>query len=90
MRKPWGGRHVILIGDPAQLPPVHRKDFFSTRLWAQFSVLLLKEVKRASDPLLCSVLAKLRVGQCDEEVTETAPPGEGYFQHSAVQDCGSL
>jgi hypothetical protein len=70
MSKPWGGRHVILLGDPAQLPAVNKRDIFSTKLWTRFSVLLLREVKRASDPLLCNVLAKLRAGQCDEEVTE--------------------
>lgn len=29
----WGGRHVILLGDPAQLPAVSRKDIFGTTLW---------------------------------------------------------
>ena len=36
----WGGRHVLLLGDPAQLPAVSRTDIFGTTLWRQFSVLL--------------------------------------------------
>ena len=43
---PWGGRHVILLGDPAQLPAVSRSDIFATQLWRTFSVMLLRETKR--------------------------------------------
>jgi len=53
---------------PAQLPAVRRTDIFGTMLWRQFSVLLLREVKRAVDPALASTLAKVRMGICDEEV----------------------
>ena len=37
--KPWGGRHVILFGDPAQLPPVSHCDIFNTKLWLKFAIL---------------------------------------------------
>ena len=67
-KHPWGGRHVLLLGDPAQLPAVSRMDIFGTTLWTQFTVLLLREVKRAVDPALASTLAKVRVGICDDEV----------------------
>ena len=40
---PWGSRHVILLGDPVQLP-VSNWDIFGTNLWISFSVLLLREV----------------------------------------------
>ena len=29
-RHPWGGHHVILLGDPAQLPAVYGTDIFGT------------------------------------------------------------
>ena len=50
--KAWGGRHVILFGDPAQLPPVSNTDIFDTKLWFNFSILQLKEIVRAKDPVL--------------------------------------
>ena len=65
---PWGGRHVILLGDPAQLPAVSQRDIFGTNLWTNFKVLLLREVKRASDPYFAFVLAKVRLGICDPDV----------------------
>ena len=67
-KHPWGGRHVILLGDPAQLPAVSSRDIFGTDLWKTFSILLLREVKRAKDPQLQSLLEKVRVGVYDEEV----------------------
>jgi len=70
----WGGRHVLLLGDPAQLPAVSRTDIFGTTLWRQFYVLLLCEVKRVVDPALASTLAKVRMGICDEEVDILCSP----------------
>ena len=52
---PWGGRHVILLGDPAKLPAIGHRDIFGTQLWRTFSVLILREVKCATDPQQCSV-----------------------------------
>ena len=60
--KPWGGRHVLLFGNSAQLPPVSHADIFNTRLWAKFSILQLKEVVRATDPVLSSMLLRVRQG----------------------------
>ena len=67
-RLPWGGRHVIMLGD--QLPAVGRSDLFGTQLWRTFSVLVLREIKRSQDPVLTSVLTKVRMGLCDKEVTD--------------------
>ena len=69
-RNPWGGRHVILLGDPAQLPAVSGIDIFGTYLWHKFTVILLQEVNRATDPTLCAVLSKIREGICDTHVSE--------------------
>ena len=67
-RHPWGGRHVILLGDPAQLPAVSGKDIFGTYLWHRFTVLMLRELKHAADPTLSLVLTKIHEGICDNDV----------------------
>ena len=47
--KPFGGKHVILLGDPAQLPPVGAT-IFNTSLWTRyFQILLLKDVVRQTN-----------------------------------------
>ena len=69
-RLPRGGRHVIMLGDPAQLPAVGRSDLFGTQLWRTFSVLVLGEVKRSQDPVLTSVSTKVRMGVYDNKVTD--------------------
>ena len=69
-RHPWGGRHVILLGDPAQLPAVSGKDIFGTYLWHKFTILMLREIKRATDPTLSLVLTKIHEGICDSEVSK--------------------
>ena len=66
--KAWGRRHVILFGDPAQLPPVSNTDIFNTKVWFNFSILQLKEIVRAKDPVLSSILLKIREGICDDHV----------------------
>ena len=63
-RHPCGGRHVILLGDPAQLPAVSGIDIFGTYLWHRFTV-LLREIKRATDPVLSKLLTKIWEGICD-------------------------
>ena len=65
---PWGSRHVIMLGDMAQLPAVGRRDLFGTNLWRTFSVMVLSEVKRRQDPVMSSVLSKIRMGVRDSEV----------------------
>ena len=65
---PWGGRHVILLGDPAQLPAVSGTDTYGTNLWHNFTVLLLREIKRATDPTLASILTKVHEGVCESRL----------------------
>ena len=41
---PWGGRHVSLFGDPAQLPPVSNTDIFNIKIWLSgFSIMQLRK-----------------------------------------------
>ena len=64
-----GGHHVLLFGDPAQLPPVSNTDIFNTKIWLNsFSVMQLKEPVRAKDPILSTSLLKIREGIVDDEV----------------------
>ena len=74
-RHPWGGRHIILLGDPAQLPAVSGIDIFGTYLWHKFRVLLLREIKRATDLALSSVLSKIHEGICDNHVSQVCKQG---------------
>ena len=58
-----------MFGDPAQLPPVSHCDIFNTKPWLNFAILELKEVVRAKDATLSSILLKIRNGICDEQVS---------------------
>jgi len=66
--KAWGGCHIILFGDPAQLAPVSNTNIFNTKPWFNFSILQLKEIVRAKDAMLSSILLKIREGICDDQV----------------------
>ena len=75
---PFGGIHVVALGDFCQLPPVDKykgrqPSLFTTEflrhdlgngrlLWLQFKVVVLTELKRAQDPLLKEILDALRTG----------------------------
>ena len=56
------------MGDPAKLLAV--RDIFGTRLWQKFAIMVPREVKRATDPQLTSILTKNRIGICDKEVLD--------------------
>lgn len=64
---PWGDRHIVMLGDPTQLPSPGRRDIFGTHLWRTFTILVLREIKRCRDPVLGNVLTKVRM---DEEVVD--------------------
>ncbi len=48
--KPYGGKHIILMGDPAQLPAI-RGYIFNTDAWKRFEALTLCHVTRQNDPV---------------------------------------
>lgn len=74
--RPWGGLRVIAVGDFGQLPPICKhgesRDWaFRHPVWEKtgFRVAALTEVVRSSDRHFLEVLAKVRAGVVDEEVT---------------------
>lgn len=75
---PWGGLRVVAVGDFAQLPPVERDPargggwafIDPVWEWTQFENQILRTQVRCQDPQYMSVLAKIRVGVVDDEVTE--------------------
>jgi len=67
--KPFGGRHVILTGDPCQLPAIE-KDIFGSYLWEKFEVMVLKDVHRQKDPRLMQILNEVRFGYISEPSEE--------------------
>ena len=52
---------IIFLGDPAQLPAVSGIDICGTYLWHKFTILLLREIKRATDPTLSLKFVKVSV-----------------------------
>ena len=73
---------LLLVGDFFQLPPVQKfgqnNDLFGEKLyafesdaWKSFApvVIELTEMKRTSDAEFTHILHKVRVGQCDQEVS---------------------
>ena len=73
---------LLFVGDFFQLPPVQKfgqnNDLFGEKLyafesdaWRSFTpiVIELTEMKRTSDAEFTHILHKVRVGQCDQEVT---------------------
>lgn len=75
---PWGGLRVVAVGDFAQLPPVERDPargggwafIDPVWEWTQFENQILRTQVRCQDPQYMSVLAKIRIGVVDDEVTE--------------------
>ena len=57
----FGGKSVILFGDPAQLP-MNKRPIWQGRFLAKFDVMVLKESKRRSDPAFIALLNRARLG----------------------------
>jgi hypothetical protein len=65
---PFGGIHVVLLGDLMQLPPVEGLKVFKAGCWKLFHPLFLRQPQRQRDLRFFSVLNKIRFGIVDEEV----------------------
>ena len=64
---PFGGKHIILMGDPAQLPAIEQ-DIFDTHLWRKFDIVMLKDVKRQDDESFQSILSTIRMGEINDDI----------------------
>jgi len=70
---PFGGIHVIVLGDHLQLPPVSKTGCydwtFLSRAWreAGFKVVHLREVRRQDDPEFVRALSEFRFGELGQE-----------------------
>ena len=62
-------KDAITHGEQAALNPCGSDDFNEFSM--HFTVLLLREIKRAKDPVLESVLSMIRLAECGAEVDET-------------------
>ncbi len=68
--KPFAGKHVILMGDPAQLPAISGH-IFNTELWKRFEIVMLRNVTRQDDKTFQDLLSKIRVGTVTSEIDAT-------------------
>ena len=50
------------------MPSITHCDIFNTKAWLNFAIIQLKEVVRAKDAILSTILLKIRNGVCDEQV----------------------
>ena len=78
---PFGGKHVIMMGDPAQLPAIGT-DIFNSSLWRRFNIVMLKEVKRQDNVEFQSLLSDVRMGVLTEE-------GNKILQQRLMKDIDS-
>ncbi len=65
--KPFGGKNIVLLGDPLQLPAIH-SSVYSNPMFTTFNFYILKEVQRQDNPTFQNILSKVRVGMCDDQV----------------------
>ena len=64
---PFGGKHIILMGDPAQLPVIEQ-DIFDTFLWKRFHCVMLTDVKRQKDETFQRMLSTIRLGYVSDDI----------------------
>ena len=62
----FGGKSIILLGDPAQLPPIGNH-IWQQREFGIFTVLVLRESQRQKDVVFIDILNRMRRGQLTDE-----------------------
>jgi ATP-dependent DNA helicase PIF1 len=67
----FGGKSIILLGDPAQLPPVKGEPCFADPVFARhFKPLVLRQVVRQQDKEFLKILYSIRLGEKTEETIQ--------------------
>ena len=57
----WGGRHIILVGDPAQLPPIGKQLFRSNFFIPEFKFIRLRQAMRQENQDFQRILSCIRL-----------------------------
>lgn len=70
--KPFGGIHLIFVGDMYQLPPVKSTFCFTSPIWDHCiqKYIELEENMRQTDPVFQNILKEVRVGETSEKSIE--------------------
>jgi PIF1-like helicase len=68
--RPFGGLHVIALGDLLQLPPVDGIKVWNAAVWPLFYPIFLREPQRQSNRRFFDVLNKIRFGIVDDDVKQ--------------------
>ena len=68
--RPFGGLHVIALGDLLQLPPVEGIKVWKAAVWPLFYPIFLREPQRQNDRRFFDVLNKIRFGIVDDDVKQ--------------------
>lgn len=87
---PFGGVQLILSGDLYQIPPISGKFFFDSNTWKDASDMfvimdLTTSQRHCGDITFMKALRKLRVGQCNEEITELLKATENNSFSDGIQ-----
>ena len=81
---PFGGKHIILTGDPAQLPAVEQ-DIFYTFLWKKCEIVILKDIKRQQDDdTFPKIRSTVRMGKNTNEI-KSAPKSKVLYKSQTTQ-----
>ena len=74
----FGGKHIILVGDPAQLPS-RNKPWFSGEHFKHFTTFTLKTLVRQKEDVFGAMLNKVRIGDMTPDVVQ-------YFKKRLIKE----
>ncbi|RWS19935.1 hypothetical protein B4U80_12188, partial [Leptotrombidium deliense] len=85
--KLFGGRAILMFGDPAQLPTVQAVGIWSTNLFCDvFKVFNLKRIVRQQDQEFQVVLNKIRLGNVDSQVEKFLTDRETKIESENLEE----